>query len=51
MKDMVLLQSDTREEDQNYIFYRRIREFEVKEPLKWLENGKVVGPNNILIEV
>ena len=54
MKDMGLLQSDrlkTRGEDQNSTFYRRIQEFEVKEALKRMENAKVVGPNNIPIEV
>ena len=39
------MQSDrlkTREEDQNFTFYCRIREFEVKEALKRMENGKAI---------
>ena len=49
-----LLQYDRvkrREEDQNFTFYHGIREFKVKEALKQMENGKVVGCNNIPIEV
>ena len=49
-----LLQSDRlkmKEEDQNFTFYHRIQEFEVKEALKQIENGKAVGPDNIHIEV
>ncbi|KAL5153826.1 LINE-1 retrotransposable element ORF2 protein [Glycine soja] len=42
---------DTREEDQNYKYYRRIQKQEVKEALKRMSNGKAVGPDNIPIEV
>nr|ABN08628.1 RNA-directed DNA polymerase (Reverse transcriptase) [Medicago truncatula] len=42
---------DIREEDQNYNYYRRIQEHEVKEALKRMSNGKAVGPDNIPIEV
>ena len=35
---------DTREEDRNYKYYRRIQKQEVKEALKRMSNGKVVGP-------
>ena len=41
----------TREEDQNFDYYRRIRDFEVKEALKQMKNGRAVGPDNIPIEV
>ena len=40
-----------REEDQNFSFYRRIQEAEVKEALKKMDNGKALGPDNIPIEV
>ncbi|KAL5157078.1 Outer envelope protein 64, mitochondrial [Glycine soja] len=42
---------DTREEDRNYKYYRRIQKQEVKEALKRMSNGKAVGPDNIPIEV
>ncbi|KAH1238660.1 LINE-1 retrotransposable element ORF2 protein [Glycine max] len=42
---------DTREEDRNYKYYRRIQKQEVKEALKRISNGKAVGPDNIPIEV
>ncbi|KAL5148302.1 Transcriptional adapter ADA2a [Glycine soja] len=42
---------DTREEDRNYKYYRRIQKQEVKEVLKRMSNGKAVGPDNIPIEV
>ncbi|RZB55499.1 Villin-4 isoform D [Glycine soja] len=42
---------DTREEDRNYKYYRRIQKQEVKEALKKMSNGKAVGPDNIPIEV
>ncbi|KAH1262945.1 Phosphoinositide phospholipase C 6 [Glycine max] len=42
---------DTREEDRNYEYYRRIQKQEVKEALKRMSNGKAVGPDNIPIEV
>ena len=41
----------TREGDFNLSFYRRIRVGEVKEALKKMENGKVVGSDGIPIEV
>ncbi|KAL5190712.1 Craniofacial development protein 2 [Glycine soja] len=41
---------DTREEDRNYKYYRRIQKQEVKEALKRMSNGKAVGPDNIPIE-
>ena len=41
----------TSEEDQNFTFYRRIREFEVREALKRIDNGRAVGPDDIPIEV
>ena len=41
----------TREEDQNFTFYRRIREVEVKDALKKMDNRKAMGPDNIPIEV
>ncbi|KAH1194138.1 Craniofacial development protein 2 [Glycine max] len=41
---------DTREEDRNYKYYRRIHKQEVKEALKRMSNGKAVGPDNIPIE-
>jgi len=40
-----------REEDQNYNCYGQIREHEIKEALKSMNNGKEVGPNNIDNEV
>ncbi|KAL5168243.1 LINE-1 retrotransposable element ORF2 protein [Glycine soja] len=42
---------DTREEDRNYKYYRRIQKQEVKEALKRMSNDKAVGPDNIPIEV
>ncbi|KAH1219042.1 Craniofacial development protein 2 [Glycine max] len=42
---------DIREEDRNYKYYRRIQKQEVNEALKRMSNGKVVGPDNIPIEV
>ncbi|KAL5193398.1 Craniofacial development protein 2 [Glycine soja] len=42
---------DTREEDRNYKYYRRIQKQEVKEALKRMSNGKAVGPDHIPIEV
>ncbi|KAH1218442.1 LINE-1 retrotransposable element ORF2 protein [Glycine max] len=42
---------DTREDDRNYKYYRRIQKQEVKEALKRMSNGKAVGPDNIPIEV
>ncbi|KAF1871120.1 hypothetical protein Lal_00020854 [Lupinus albus] len=39
-----------KEEDQNYFFYGRIWEFEVKDALKRMENDKSVGQDNIPIE-
>ena len=48
------MQSDglnTREDNQNHTSYHRIREFEVKEALKWIENGKEIGPDSISIKV
>ncbi|KAL5158405.1 Craniofacial development protein 2 [Glycine soja] len=42
---------DTREEDRNYKYYRRIQKQEVKEALKKMSNGKAVGRDNIPIEV
>ncbi|KAL2947084.1 hypothetical protein AAZX31_20G050700 [Glycine max] len=42
---------DTREEDRNYKYYRRIQKQEVKEALKRMSNGKAVGADNIPIEV
>ncbi|KAH1211080.1 LINE-1 retrotransposable element ORF2 protein [Glycine max] len=42
---------DTREEDRNYKYYRRIQKQEVKEALTRISNGKAVGPDNIPIEV
>nr|KYP34423.1 Retrovirus-related Pol polyprotein LINE-1 [Cajanus cajan] len=42
---------DRREEGLNYTYCRRIREVEVREALKRLENGKAVGPDTIPIEV
>ncbi|KAH1193243.1 hypothetical protein GmHk_19G054335 [Glycine max] len=41
---------DTREEDRNYKYYRRIQKQEVKEALKRMSNGKAVRPDNIPIE-
>ena len=40
----------TREEDQNLAFYRRIREVEVKDALKKMDNRKSMVPNNVPIE-
>jgi hypothetical protein len=40
-----------RDEDQNYNYYRRIQEQEVKEALKKMSTSKVVGSDNIPIEV
>lgn len=54
MKDTEFINSNrhnTREEEQNYHYYRKIREFDVKQTLKRISNGKTVGPNNIPIEV
>ncbi|KAH1189168.1 hypothetical protein GmHk_20G056992 [Glycine max] len=42
---------DTREEDRNYKYYRRIQKQEVKEALKRMSNGKAVGPDHVPIEV
>ncbi|RZC31475.1 Pentatricopeptide repeat-containing protein [Glycine soja] len=42
---------DTREEDRNYKYYRRIQKQEVKVALTRMSNGKAVGPDNIPIEV
>jgi hypothetical protein len=42
---------DIGEEDRNYNYYRRIQEHEVRKALKRMSSGKVVGPNNIHIEV
>ena len=42
---------NTREEGQNYTFYCRIREFEVKKVLKQTKNGKAVGLDKIPIKV
>ena len=42
---------NTQKEEQNFAFYRRIREVEVKEALRKMDNGKAVGPDNIPIEV
>lgn len=40
---------DIGDEDQNYTFYPRSQEREVKEALKMMVNGKAVGPYNIAI--
>ena len=42
---------DTREEDKNYNYNRHIHEQMAKEVLKRMSNGKIVGLNNIPIEV
>jgi len=42
---------DIEEEEQNYNYYRRIQEHEVREALKMMSSGKAVGPDNIPIEV
>ncbi|KAF1874087.1 hypothetical protein Lal_00041531 [Lupinus albus] len=39
-----------KEEVQNYTFYRRIQEFEVKEVLKRMKNDEAVELDNIFIE-
>ncbi|KAL1289352.1 hypothetical protein AAHE18_20G051700 [Arachis hypogaea] len=41
----------TRKEDQNFDYYRKIQDFEVKETLKRMRNGRAEGPDNIPIEV
>ena len=41
----------TREEDQNFTFYWQIREVEIKDILKKMDNGNVMGPDNIPIEL
>lgn len=45
------LEDLTGEVEPNLAFYRRIRVCEVKEELKKMENGKVVGPDGIPIEI
>ena len=42
---------DIGKEDRNYNYYRQIQEHEIKEPLKRMSNAKVVGSDNIPIEV
>lgn len=42
---------NTKVVDQNYTFQCRIREFKVKEPPSRMNNVKVVGPDDIPIEV
>jgi hypothetical protein len=47
----ILTKLDNREKDQNYTFYRWIQEHKVKEMSERFDNSKVVGPNNMPVEV